>query len=183
MSSTRKSRIPDSGPSAYQQIKALPEAERQWLWERREELSARKLIAEIAGRHGIVGLSEQRLSDFWRWQAQQQELARLNEDAATFRDAFAKEHPESTMEEAHEATLAWLHLKGAAADDTKLMKFVLGELRKARALSHEKAKLEAALRTKTEQGLEALFAEIKGDPVAVELFDKFRARITEVMKS
>lgn len=182
MSSTRKSRIPDSGPSAYQQLKALPAEEREWLWERRETLSAKKLIAEIAGRHRITGLSEQRLSDFWRWQEQQQELAKLNEDAATFRDAFAKEHPESTMEEAHEATLAWLHLKGARMDDTKLMAFVLTELRKARTLAHDKAKLEAGLRTKTEQGLEALFAEIKGDPMAVELFDKFRARITEVMK-
>ena len=181
--STRKERISDSGPSAYQRLKALPKDEREWLWEQRKKMSASALIVHIEGRYGISGLSSQRLSDFWRFQAQQEELARLNEDAETFRAAFAKEHPEATLEQAHEATLAWLHLLAAQKKNPKLMAFVLTEIRKARVIEHEKQKLAAGLRTKTEQGLEALFAEIKGDPVAVELFDKFRARITEVMKS
>lgn len=139
--STRKSRIPESGPSAYQQLKELPVAARDWLWKRREKLSSKQIIGEIAGRHGITGLSAQRLSDFWRWQEQQHELAKLNEDAQTFRDAFSKQHPESTMEEAHEATLAYLHLKAASTENTKLMAFVLTEIRKARAIENDRRKI------------------------------------------
>jgi hypothetical protein len=152
--STRKARITDSGPSAYQQLKALPEAERQWLWDRREKWPAKTIISQIAKEHGITGLTEQRLSDFWRWQEQQQELARMNEDAETFRDAFAKEHPESTMEEAHEATLAWLHLRGARASDEKLMKFVLTEIRKARVIENDRRKI-AILETKAAEAVKA----------------------------
>jgi hypothetical protein len=144
--STRKSRIVDEGPSAYQQLKELPAVDRAWLWDQREKSSSAGIIAEVRRRHGITGLSPQRLSDFWRWQQnwqeEQERLEEFNEAAESFREAFARELPSATMEQAHEATLAWLHLKGSASNDQKLMRFVLTELRKARTLSHEREKFQ-----------------------------------------
>lgn len=138
----RKPRIDGDGPSAVQRLKDLPWEEIEFLLGQRSELSAAKLAAQISSRHGIGPISPQRLSDFWRWAESQQALRQMNADAEQFRAEFAKEHPGASLEEAHEATLAYLHLKAAREDDTKLAKFVLIELRKARVIAHEREKFE-----------------------------------------
>lgn len=137
----RKPRIDSDGPGAIQRLKNLSWEEIEFLLSQASEISARKVIAQIEARHGISGLSEQRLSDFWRWAQSQQALRKMNADAEQFRTEFAKENPQATLEEAHEATLAYLHLKAAREDDTKLAKFVLIELRKAREGSRDERKL------------------------------------------
>lgn len=141
MSNARKSRIPDSGPSAYQRLKALPAEERQWLWERRETLSAAKIIAEIAERYRIAGLSPQRLSDFWSYQEDQIALAKLNEDAETFREAFVQTGTPATPEEIHIKTVDYMRLKGIREKDDKLLAYAVTEARKAIELEHGARKL------------------------------------------
>lgn len=141
---SRKPRIQESGPSPLERLKELVRenpSEGEFLFAQRKKLSATRLIAQIEARHHIIGLTEPRLSDFWRWYAEQEALRQMNEDAETFRQNFAKENPSATLEEAHEATLAFLHLKAAREDDTKLAKFVLIELRKAREGSRADRKL------------------------------------------
>jgi hypothetical protein len=137
-----------------QRLKGLPWEDVEFLLLQREKLSAAKLIAQIAGRYGVA-ISEQRLSDFWRWAESQAALLAMNADAEQFRAEFAKANPEATLEEAHEATLAYLHLKAAREDDTKLAKFVLIELRKAREGSREDRKLRL-LEAKAAQAKEVL---------------------------
>jgi hypothetical protein len=101
----------------------------------------------------------------------------MNEDAETFRQQFLRENPESTLEEAHEQTLAWLHLRAARGDDEKLMRFCLGEIRKSRSLAHVQEKWRSELKSKLEAGLEALFAEIKDNPRALGLFEEMKREI------
>ena len=173
----RKPRIDGDGPSALQRLKSLPAQDHEALLARSEEVSAKSLTGYIEQHHGIPGLSEQDFSRFLRWHAEQQALAEMNQAAMDFRENFSAENPAASLEEAHEATLAWLHLRGARLDDEKLMKFVLGEIRKARSLSHEQAKWKEELKGKLETGLDALFLELKGNEKAAALFEQLKATL------
>jgi hypothetical protein len=150
----RKPRIDEQGPGPLQRLKSLPWEELELLWSMQEQMSAARIIAHVKSRHGVV-LSPQRLSDLWRWLGTQMALRNMNEDAETFRSQFMRENPAASMEEAHEQTLAWLHLKGVREDDERLMRFVLTELRKAREGSREDRKL-ALLEKKAEAAKELL---------------------------
>jgi hypothetical protein len=171
-----KPRINGDGPSPGQRLKQLPWEELEFLLEQKEVASAKQIIAQIKGRHGIV-VSPSRLSEFWRWLDQRVALREMNADAETFRGEFAKEHPEATLEQAHEATLAWLHLRAAKGSDEKLMKFVLGELRKARTQKLDTEKFKAAIRTKMEAAMEELYSEIKGNSGAEAAFRSLQAAL------
>jgi hypothetical protein len=152
---SRKPRIDADGPGVPQQLRNLPWEEVEFLVGQREQVSAAKLIAQISSRHGISPISEQRLSDFWRWADSQVALHKMNQDAEQFRNEFAKQNPAATFEEAHESTLAYLHLKSVREDDTKLAQFVAVELRKVREGSREDRKL-ALLEQKAAQALETV---------------------------
>lgn len=172
--STRKARISDSGPSAYQRLKALPPEEREWLFERKETLSAKQIIAAVAERYRIAGLSEQRLSDFWRWQEGQMALVQLNEDAAQFREEFARTGTPATPEEIHIRTVDYMRLKGIREQDDKLLAYAVTEARKAIELEHGRRKL-AILEAKAAEAVKT--AE---DP-KLSAADK-AARIREIFK-
>jgi hypothetical protein len=171
---SRKARIADSGPSAYQRLKALPAEERQWLWERREALTAKQIIAEVAGRYRIAGLTEQRLSDFWRWQDGQMALVQLNEDAALFREEFSRSGTPATPEDIHIKTVDYMRLKGIREEDDKLLAYAVTEARKAIELEHGARKL-AILEAKAAEAVKT--AE---DP-KLSAADK-AARIREIFK-
>lgn len=176
---SRQPRIDADGPSPLQRLKGLTQEEHEFLAEQKRKLSATKLIAQIEVRHGIHGLTPARLSDFWRWFSEQRALREMNEAAATFRENFSKDNPAATLEESHEATLAFLHLKAGAMDDVKLMKFVLGEIRKARSLAHEREKWREELKGKLEKGLDALFQEIKGNAAALAAFEELKGALSK----
>lgn len=178
----RKERIDQDGPSPLARLKRLVRenpAEGEFLEAQSQQLSASRLIAQIESRHGIAGLTEPRLSDFWRWLSEQRALRQMNEDAESFREAFHQDNPAATLEEAHEATLAWLHLRAARGDDEKLMKFVLGEMRKARSLAHTREQWREEMKTKLDAGMEALFKEIKENPAALRLFDQLKETLAK----
>lgn len=175
----RKPRIDADGPSPLQRLKGLSQEEHEFIVFQGATLSAKRLISQIEARHGIHGLTEQRLSDFSRWFAEQQALREMNEAAATFRENFAQDNPAATLEEAHEATLAFLHLKAGSSDDVKLMKFVLGEIRKARSLAHEREKWREDMKGKLEKGLDALFQEIKGNAAALAHFEAIKGALAK----
>ena len=175
---SRKPRIDADGPGPLQRLKSLPWEEVEFLLSQREKISAAKLAAQISSRHGI-DISAPRLSDFWRWAESQVALRVMNADAEQFRTEFARENPGATLEEAHESTLAYLHLKAGRSEDEKLMKFVLGEIRKARALAHEREKFREELKGKLEKGLDALFQEIKGNARALELFEELKGALAK----
>jgi hypothetical protein len=46
-------------------------------------------------------------------------------------------------------------------------------------LEFDKQKFENEIREDIEKGLDALYAEVKGNPEALELFNRFRAVITK----
>lgn len=127
----RKARVGRGGLSAFQRLRLLPAEERAELARLRERMSGREIIAEARRRYGISGLSESALSRFWRWQAGEEALERINEDAEQFRAAFAREGVAATAEEIHARTLDYLRLRGVREDDERLLRWAVAEARKA----------------------------------------------------
>lgn len=141
MSSNRKQRINAGGPTDWQRLKALPGEAREELFALRESLSASAILARIEREYGLQ-VAPQRLSDFWRWQASQIELERLNADADQFREAFAREGVAASPEEIHIRTVDYLRMKGVREDDGKTLKFAVSEARKAIELERERERFQ-----------------------------------------
>jgi len=140
MNSNRKQRINAGGPTDWQRLKALPCEAREELFALRESLSASAILERIEREYGLQVLP-QRLSDFWRWQASQIELERLNADADQFREAFAREGVGASPEEIHIRTVDYLRMKGVREDDEKMLKFAVSEARKAIELERDGRRL------------------------------------------
>ncbi len=63
--------------------------------------------------------------------------------------------------------------------DPKAVKSVYGLVLKARDQDIAKAKLEAATKSKIEQGLDALLAEIQGNPAAMAIFTELKEVVSK----
>jgi hypothetical protein len=120
----------------------LPEEAHDLLLQLKGEMSQRDLIAEIESRYGIGRLITSRLSEFFAWLSERRALRRMKDDAAAFRENFGAANPEATLEEAHEAALSSLLLRAIREDKLGLMRFVLSEIRRARALTQSDEKVE-----------------------------------------
>lgn len=140
--SERMPRIGPDGPSPLQQLKALSVEEQEFLLEQKtKKVSAVKLIAQIEARHRIFGLTESRLSDFWRWLRTRIFLRQENEDVETFREEFIAKYPGSSWKEAHLAAVCWLKLKAGRTDNEDLMALAVAEMRKAMVIEQNEEKL------------------------------------------
>ncbi len=139
---SRKPRVDADGPSALQRLKALSREEQEFLAAQAQELTGAKLIAQIEARHKISGLSEQRLSDFWRWFALQQEMRVANESVANIRQIFEEVMPGAGSEETHRFLVRFLSAQGFGQKDHGLLKFVTVETRKAIENEQEKEKFQ-----------------------------------------
>ncbi len=129
-----------------------------------KKLSAVKLIAQIEARHGIHGLNAQRLSDFWRWLKQREEMAAANSSVENIREIFASD--KASPKELHRWLVDLLKVTGLEKRNLTVLRFVTTEIRKVMQLSHEKEKWQEAQREKIDAGLDAVYEEIKADPVA-----------------
>lgn len=143
MKTPRKQRVDKDGrKGVLQRLRELPEAVQEELFLRAQEVSAKTLIAEIRARHSIEGLSEQRLSDFWRWLDGRRKLRQMQEDAEQFRAAFALEGVAASPEDIHIRTVDYLRMKGLREDDEKTLKFAVGEARRAIELERERERFQ-----------------------------------------
>lgn len=146
----RKPRIaPDGGPSLLEQLRQLSDEEHDFLLAQKKQVSATRIIAQIASRHGIHGLTQQQLSAFWRWLDGRKAVVQMNADAEQFRGEFAREAPAATAEQIHIKTVDYLRMKGLREDDRKLLAFAVTEARKALVLEQNEQKL-AMERERTE---------------------------------
>lgn len=142
MKTPRKQRVDKDGrKGVLQRLRELPEAVQEELFLRAQEVSAKTLIAEIRAQHGVEGLSEQRLSDFWRWLDGRRKLRQMQEDAEQFRAAFALEGVAASPEDIHIRTVDYLRMKGLREDDEKTLKFAVGEARRAIELERDGRRL------------------------------------------
>lgn len=139
---SRKPRIDADGPGALQRLKGLSQEEHEFLAAQGQELSAAQLIAQIEARHKIFGLTEQRLSDFWRWLGLQQEMRMANESVQNIRQIFEEVMPGAGAEETHKFLVRFLSAQGFGQKDPSLLKFVTVETRKAIEIEHEQEKFQ-----------------------------------------
>jgi hypothetical protein len=142
----RKTRInPDGAPSPLALLKRVAQEdpeEIEWLQEMSKTASARHIIVQIEARHGIHGLTVQRLSDFWRWLSEQQEIRAANASVANLREIFEEVMPGAGREETHRFLLRFLAAQGFGTRDHKLIQFVAVEERKAVQLAQEREKFQ-----------------------------------------
>jgi hypothetical protein len=75
--------------------------------------------------------------------------------------------------------------KKSALKDLVLLGKMIGDTRKQafreKQLEFNKEKFRQQIKTDVENGLDALLAEIREDPIALELFEKFKARVMTSM--
>ena len=141
-----KTRIDKGGAaSPLAQLKRLVQkkpAVGEWLLEIASEQSATAIIAQIEKRHKIVGLTAQRLSDFWRWFSEQSEIRAASESVENIREIFEEVMPGAGAEETHRFLVRFLSAQGFGQKDHKLLQFVTVETRKGMEIEQERTQFE-----------------------------------------
>lgn len=135
----------DGAPSPLAKLKRVVQqdpAEGEFLQQQAQTLTAASIIAQIEARHKIHGLTASRLSEFWRWLSEQQEIRAANDSVRNIREIFEEVMPGAGAEETHRFLVRFLSAQGFGQKDHKLLKFVTVETRKAIEIEHEREKFE-----------------------------------------
>ena len=135
----------DGAPSPLARIKRIVQrdpAEGERLQEMAATMSAEAIIADIEKRHKVHGLSAPRLSEFWRWLSEQQEIRLANESVQNIREIFNEVMPGAGAEETHKFLVRFLSAQGFGQKDHKLLKFVTVETRKAVEIERERERFQ-----------------------------------------
>ncbi len=172
---------PFRDPRADAKLKNLPEAELRVLWEfRNPEQGGKKLKfaairAEIPLRYGVT-VSGSTLSDFYDWLKVWKRWRDATAFAQQARSELAKD-PTVPDEELDKFAERVLKIEAAVNKDVKgyvaLRRMKIAETNAAA----NRDKLTAAAKSDIEKGLDALQAEIQGNPKAMKLF----AQLQEVV--
>lgn len=182
MDDSRKPRIGPNGPSPLERLRQLvrdnPE-DGEFLREQGEKLKAVQIIAQIEARHGIHGLNEQRLSDFWRWLGRRKAMEYADQAVTDAREMFSSKA--ATMRDLHRWLVDLITATGLEVGNLSILAAMTSEIRQIMQLDHSVEKLTESQKKKVDAGLDAIFEGCKGDPKAVELYSKFRDYIKEAL--
>jgi hypothetical protein len=151
----RKPRIDKGGrKSALQRLKELPWDAIEQIAGEAQDWPGKQLVARIKQQHGI-GISEQRLSDFWRWVSLQREMRAANAEVEHIREIFAASVPEASAEATHNFLVKFLTARGFAERDNRVLRFVTIEERK-RAEGERESRRLRLLEAREEAAREAV---------------------------
>ncbi len=182
MDESRKPRIGPNGPSPLERLRQLvrdnPE-EGEFLRSQKEQLTGVQIIAQIEARHGIHGLNEQRLSDFWRWLGRRKAMEIADQAVTDAREMFGTKA--ATLRDLHRWLVDLITATGLEVGNLSILAAMTSEIRQIMQLDHSVEKLSEAQKKKVDAGLDAIFEECKTDPKAVELYTKFRDYVREAM--
>ncbi|HSI08823.1 MAG TPA: hypothetical protein VK985_09530 [Rariglobus sp.] len=159
-------------------LKTLPDALQEELYQFLRRNTQAKTLAWLQETHGIQIKSGATLTEFWTWYPKSNFLRQAAQTSDELAETLTK-LPELkiTAEQAREVAAASFEI--AAARNRDIDTFALlgaGEDKRfKRQLAREK--FEWSKKTEAEKGLEALHAEIKGDAVALQIFEQLRARV------
>ena len=188
---------PDKKPRADSKLKNLPEEDQAGIWamlhptsKDTPAMTLEAVAVAIQASHGFsVAIST--LSEWHSWYSLERRMLNARNRANQTALQLAA-NPDFTPEEIDRAAqtvftsemLEGGNVKGYVALATLALQRETIKQNAARielskqALEHEKQKLTTAAKTKIEAGLDALFAEIKGNPKAEQLF----RQLQEVVK-
>jgi len=164
-------------------LKNLPAEALEDLWRFRnpeeggEKLTLEAIAVEIPLRYGFT-VSLSTLSEFYAWLRLKRRMDAARERADQAKAELAKD-PNVTLEELERVAQTVFTAEAIEAKD--INGYV--SLAKLRLQSEkhdlERAKLAAAAKTKIEQGLDALFEEIQGNPRALKLFAELKEAVAK----
>lgn len=172
-------------PRADAKLKNLPEEAQEALWrlrhpsegEDRKPLTMEELQCEVPLRYGFT-VSLGSLSEWHNWYALKQEMNNAQARAEQLRAQMAQSGS-FTAEQIERAGQVYFMSQAVGASDPKTF-FLMAKIGQNREqLSLDRDKLTSATKGKIEAGLDALGAEIKGNPRAEKLFAELREVVSK----
>jgi septal ring factor EnvC (AmiA/AmiB activator) len=160
-------------------LKNLPDALQEELWQTARRTTLAKALAWLQATHGVE-VSEATLSVFFSWYPRSLTL-RLAASTSSQLEATLRNLPALKVTAEQARSVAQVNFEIQAAQDRDPVLFAAlrkGEL-EAQRLQLEREKHEWAKKTDIEKGLDALFAEIKGQAEALKHFEAMKAALAK----
>lgn len=136
---------------------------------------------------GLVVKSGSTLSDFWEWHQKDERIG----EAARFCDGYVEEckkqlgdnvTPER-LAEIREMAQVMFELRAAAKDDKDVFIGLRTLAVKQQGMALARDRFVEQLKSGIEKGLDALQAELKGNPEALALFDRMKAIVIKSVEA
>lgn len=165
-------------------LKNLPEGKLDELWLLRHPVDGgkRKKIREIKAllpKQFGLSASISTISGFYRWLRQKRETEQSMEAAEQAKLEFLKENPDASPEALHSLAQMVFTNKAMQQGDVKAWAKVAGIWERKKAREFNEKKFQAAIKSKLETGLDALFEEIKGNERAEKIFKQLKDVLDE----
>lgn len=171
---------PSSKPRGDATLKRLPDALQEELFQFLRKNSHDKTLAWLDTTHG-VSTSGRALSEFFDWYPRQGFIRNVASIADQIGQEAAK-LPQLRKEAQAVRDVAQVSFEIMAAQnrDSKFFLELSRERREERRLQLEREKHEWAKKSDVEKALDALHAEIAGDALALDLWQKLSARLAKI---
>jgi hypothetical protein len=186
MDMPRKQRQDDGPKPPLRQLKEAGDADQAWAYGLRDKMSAEAARGEIFEHLHISLGSDKSYSSFCQWYWRKKELEEQQAGIEDFETWYADRNPGASRERIREMGIAFFMAQAMKDGDPKTF-FNMSELSLAenkgalevKKLELERQKLTQKIKTDYEKGLDAIYAEIKGNAQALELFEQFKAVISK----
>lgn len=159
-------------------LKTLPDALQEELYQFLRRNTHAKTMEWLQEKHGIQIKSGATLTEFWTWYPKSNFLRQAAQTSDELAETLTK-LPELkiTAEQAREVAAASFEIAAARSRDLGAFALLGSGQEKRMKLQLAREKFEWSKKTEAEKGLEALHAEIKGDPIALQIFAQLRDRV------
>jgi hypothetical protein len=173
---------PHSKPRGDSVLKNLPDALQEQLFQFLRRNTQEKTLAWLRDTHG-VGSNASALSGFFDWYPRQGWLKQSASIAEQLKGEVAK-LPQLRADAKTVGDIAQVSFELLAAQnrDSKFFLELTRERREEKRLALEREKHEWAKKSDIEKALDAMQAEVSGDALALDLFQKLRARLLKLQE-
>lgn len=161
-------------------LKNLPPDRQAEIAEMAKKKSLRDACKQLAA-DGIQ-VSRTTLGKFLSWYSMTQQFESHEADATTFMEMVAANRPEVSQEQLFLYGQDFFSLLAMKAQNPKEWARIQKLRQKEQDLKFQREKFKEAIKSDIDRALDALFEEVKGNPTALEYFQKFRDSIKEVAK-
>lgn len=165
-------------------LKNLPKEDLDELWLMRHPVDGKKpwklakVQTEIPLRYGVtVAMSS--LSEFYAWLRQKRETEAAIKAAEQAKLQYLNANPDASPESLNAVAQMIFTNKAMQTGDADMWVKVAGVMERRKAREFNEKKFQAAIKSKLEAGLDALFEEIKGNEKAEAIFANLKGVLEE----
>jgi hypothetical protein len=177
----------DEGPKPpLRQLKEASEANREWAYGLRDQMTSEAARGEIREKMGISLGTDKAYGLFCQWMWRQKEIAEQNASQEDFESWYSARNPGASREKIREMGIAFFMAQAMKDNDPKTF-YNMSDLSLAenkgvldvKKYELEREKLAQKIKDDIAKGLDALYEEVKANPAALELFKQFKAVIAK----